>query len=69
MKACKCFVGIPKGKRPVGRPKRRWVNRIKMNVIFKGIEHEYVDGIPLAQDVGCANMVMALKFRKKRGIS
>jgi hypothetical protein len=24
------FVGRPEGKRPVGRPKRRWENNIKM---------------------------------------
>lgn len=69
MKACKCFVGIPKGKRPVGRPKRRWVNRIKMNVIFKGMEHEYVDGIPLTQDLGSCEHGDGSNFRKKRGIS
>ena len=26
------LVGTPKGKRPLGRPKRRWVNTIKMDL-------------------------------------
>jgi hypothetical protein len=26
------LVGNPEGKRPLGRPKRRWVNNIKMDL-------------------------------------
>jgi hypothetical protein len=28
--ACRIFVGKPEGNRPLGRPRRRWVNNIKM---------------------------------------
>jgi hypothetical protein len=30
--AYKILVGKPEGKRPLGRPKRRWVNNIKMDL-------------------------------------
>jgi hypothetical protein len=30
--AYRILVGMPEGKRPVGRPRRRWVNNIKMNL-------------------------------------
>jgi hypothetical protein len=41
-------VGKPEGKRPLGRPRRRWVVNIKMDLlaIYWGI----VDWIALAQD-------------------
>jgi hypothetical protein len=29
--AYKIVVGKPEGKRPVGRPRRRWMNNIKMD--------------------------------------
>jgi hypothetical protein len=30
--AYRIFMGNPEGKRPVGRPRRRWVNNIKMDL-------------------------------------
>jgi hypothetical protein len=30
--ACRILVGKPEGKRPVGRPKIRWVNSIKIEL-------------------------------------
>jgi hypothetical protein len=30
--ACRTLVGMPDGKRPLGRPRRRWINIMKMNV-------------------------------------
>jgi hypothetical protein len=39
------LVGKPEGKRPLGRPKRRWVDNIKIDVREIGW-----DGIDLAQD-------------------
>jgi hypothetical protein len=30
--ACRILVGIPKGNRPLGRPRRRWVDNIKMDL-------------------------------------
>jgi hypothetical protein len=29
---CRISVGTPEGKRPLGRPRRRWVNNIKMDL-------------------------------------
>jgi hypothetical protein len=31
-KAYRILVGTPEGKSPLGRPRRRWVNNIKMNL-------------------------------------
>jgi hypothetical protein len=42
------LVGKPKGKRPVGRPRRRWVNNIKIDLKEKG--WGVMDWIGLAQD-------------------
>jgi hypothetical protein len=41
-------VGKPEGKRPLGRPRRRWVNNIKMDL--REIGWDGVDWIYLAQD-------------------
>jgi hypothetical protein len=42
------LVGKPKGKRPLGRPRRRWIDNIKMNLLEIGVS--VVDVIGLAQD-------------------
>jgi hypothetical protein len=42
------LVGKPEGKRPLGRPRRRWENNIKM--VAKEMECGCVDWIELAQD-------------------
>jgi hypothetical protein len=41
--------GKPEGKGPLGRPKHRWVDNIKMNLVEIGCGS--VDWIRLAQDV------------------
>jgi hypothetical protein len=41
-------VGKPEGKRPLRRPRRRWVDDIRMN--FVEVEWGDVDWIGLAQD-------------------
>jgi hypothetical protein len=41
------LVGKPEGKRPVGRPRRRWIDNIKMNLLDIGLN--VVDWIGLAQ--------------------
>jgi hypothetical protein len=41
-------VGKPEGKRPLGRPRRRWVNNIKMD--HREIGWYGMDWIDLAQD-------------------
>jgi len=42
------LVGKPEGKRPQGRPRRRWVDNIRMDLQEVGCG--YVDWIGLAQD-------------------
>jgi hypothetical protein len=37
--ACRLLVGELEGKRPLGRPRRKWVDNIKMNL--GGIRREY----------------------------
>jgi hypothetical protein len=32
--ACRILVGKPGGKRPLGRPRRRWVDNIKMDLFI-----------------------------------
>jgi hypothetical protein len=41
-------VGKPEGKIPLGRPRRRWVNNIKMD--FREIGCDDMDWIDLAED-------------------
>jgi hypothetical protein len=41
-------VGKPEGKRPLGRPRRRWIDNIKMDLLEIGVN--VVDWICLAQD-------------------
>jgi hypothetical protein len=42
------LVGKPEGKRPLGKPRRRWVNNIKMDIREIGCGD--MDWIDLAQD-------------------
>jgi hypothetical protein len=42
------LVGKPEGMRPLGRPKRRWIDNIKMDLLEIGLS--VVDWIALAQD-------------------
>jgi len=44
------LVGKPEGRRPLGRPRRRWVDNIRMDL--QELECGYMDGIGLAQDRG-----------------
>jgi hypothetical protein len=46
--AYKLFVGKPEGKRPLGRPRRRWVDNIRRDLVEVGSDE--VDWIGLAQD-------------------
>jgi hypothetical protein len=41
-------MGKPEGRRPLGRPRRRWVDNIKMNLRETGWDG--MDWIDLAQD-------------------
>jgi hypothetical protein len=42
------LVGKPEGKRPLGRPRRRWIDNVKMDLL--DIELNVVDWIGLAHD-------------------
>jgi hypothetical protein len=42
------LVGRPEGRRPLGRPGRRWMDNIKMDLLEIGLSA--VDWIGLAQD-------------------
>jgi hypothetical protein len=46
--AYRILVGKPKGKRPLGRPRRRWVDNIKIDL--RGIGWDGVDWIDMSQD-------------------
>jgi hypothetical protein len=58
--AYRILVGKPEGKRPLGRPRRRWVDNIKMD-----LRETRWDWIDLAQDRdqwrGLVNTVMILR--------
>ena len=41
-------MGKPEGRRPLERPRRRWVDNIRMDV--EEVGRGYMDGIGLAQD-------------------
>ena len=61
------LVGKPEGKRPLGRPRRRWEDNIKMELQEVGLWG--MDWIELAQDRdrwwAFVNAVMNLRFLNK----
>jgi hypothetical protein len=61
--AYRIFVGKPEGRRPLGRPRRRWVDNIKM--VLREIGCDGVDWVDVAQDRGhwraLVNTVMNLR--------
>jgi hypothetical protein len=61
---CRILVGNREGKRPLGRPRHRWEDNIKMDL--KEVESEGMDWIELAQDKDrwrtLVNAVMNLPF-------
>jgi hypothetical protein len=64
------LVGRPEGKRPLGRPRRRWEDNINMGLREIGIEG--VKWIQLAQDRvqwrGCVNTVISLQVPQESRI-
>jgi hypothetical protein len=62
--ACMILVGKPEGKRPLGRPRCRWLDNIKMDL--REIRWDGVDWIDLAQNRNqwraLVNTVMNLQF-------
>ena len=65
------LVGKPEGKRPLGRPRRRWEDNIKMDL--QGVGGCCGDWMELAQDRdrwrAFVITVMKLRVPKRRGIS
>jgi hypothetical protein len=61
--ACRVLVRRPEGKRPLGRPRRKWEDNIKMDLREIGIDG--ANWIQLAQDKvqwgACVNTVMKLR--------
>jgi hypothetical protein len=61
--AYRILVGKPEGKRLLGRPRRRWVDNIKLDL--REIGWDGIDWIYLAQDMdqwrALVNMVMNLQ--------
>ena len=67
----KVLVGKPEGKRPLGRPRHRWEDNIKMDV--QEVGRVCGDWMELAQDRdrwrALVSTVMNFRVRKMRGIS
>jgi hypothetical protein len=63
------LVGKPEGKRPLGRPRRRWVDNIKIDL--REIECDGMDWINLAEDrdqwTAFVNTVMNLRVPLNSG--
>jgi hypothetical protein len=61
--ACRILVGKPEGWTPLGRPRHRWVDNIKMNL--REIGWDGIDWIDPAQDIDqwrvLVNAVMNLR--------
>jgi len=45
---CRVLLGEPEGRRPLGKPRRRWADNIRMDLQEVGCG--YMDWIALAQD-------------------
>jgi hypothetical protein len=67
--ASRILVGKPEGSRPLGRPRRRWVDNIKMDL--REIGWDCVDWVDLAQDRdqwrALVNTVMKLRVPQNAG--
>jgi hypothetical protein len=64
-------VGKPEGKRPIGRPRLRWEDNIKMD--FQEVGYEAMDWISVVQDRdrwrALVSTVRNLRVPKMRGFS
>jgi hypothetical protein len=67
--AYRILVGKPEGREPLGRPKRRWVDNIKM--ALRDIEWNLMDWFNLAQDrdqwKALMNTIMNLRVPSNAG--
>jgi hypothetical protein len=66
-KCIQILVGNPEGRRPLERPKRRWKNKIKIDL--KQIEWNGGDWVRLVRDRAVVKTVMNLGFHKILGIT
>jgi hypothetical protein len=64
-KSYRLLVGKPEGKRPLGRPRHRWVDNIKMDLVEVGWGD--VDWIGLTQTRDRWDSVLNLRFHKMLG--
>jgi hypothetical protein len=64
-------VGKPEGKRPLGRPRRRWDDNTKMDL--QEVGREGMDWIDVAQDRetwrALVNVALNIRVPKTRGLS
>jgi hypothetical protein len=71
VRAAYILAGRPEGRGPLGRPRRRWEDNIRMDL--REIGFGDADWIHLAQDRdkwrALVDTVMSLRFHKMRGIS
>jgi hypothetical protein len=69
--AYRILLGKPEGKRALGRPRRRWEDKIKMDV--REIEWDGMDWVDLAEDRdrwrNLVNTIMNSRFREVLGNS
>jgi hypothetical protein len=65
----KSIYGKPEGKRPIGRPRRRWKDNIKMYLKTIGCEGMSWIHVDRTQCRVLVNMVITFGFHEKRGIS
>jgi hypothetical protein len=67
--AYRILVGKPEGKRPLGRPRSRWVDNKKIDL--REIGWDGVDWMDMAQDRGqwraCVNTVLNLRVPQNAG--
>jgi hypothetical protein len=63
MNAYRLLVGKPEGKRMLGRPRRRWVNNVRMDLVEVGLGD--VDRIGLTEDrntwIALINLILNLR--------
>ena len=57
---CRVLVGKPEGKRPLGRPRRRWVDNIRMD--HQEVGCGYMDWIGVAQDRDRWRTLVSMSF-------
>jgi hypothetical protein len=67
--AYRFLVGKPEGRRPLGRPRRRWLDNIRMNLVE--VRWGDVDWICLAQDRdrwrALVNSILNFRFHRMLG--